>query len=788
MDSLDALEKFESNEKEREFTDEENDSGDEAERHNNLLNSLGIESKSDEKKLKNEQRSEATNDVSIYSLNAGSKVKAHDLIKSLKETVNVNLLKKGLSKVENSNTQLAPLLPKVAADRVERDAAYDQTSEKVSRWDNIVKRNRNSEQLSFPLKHENLHLNTVDDFVQKFKPKTPLEQQIYALLKGNKYEERSENGLSVAEEKALKSIGIQEARRRRAELQKHRALLSYHEAKNRRLGKIKSRRHLRIIRKQKEKKSVTEFEELQRKDPEKAAEKLKYAEKTRAEERAVLRHRQGSKWAKNRMLMAKYDEMTKVQLGDQRKLHSELVQKNLTKIEDSDEEGEENEKNNDLSTLVSPTASMQTIYLPKDNPWLRQGKAEKLNDENNNDEGSKGAEDLSPRNRLYTKSKSAILGLEKVTKQKQESDNDSSENEEEELKEELKEIKSRKKLKKMLKEDSDEEDSNMEQDNKVIQEESIKNFKAALKNLRKADEKTTKESEDEEESEEHMGEPEGLDITTDRRKTLQDLEQVLRNENKIETLSELHKAKSLSKTDKKGKNHPKLDYIDPNKVFTIPTENIFSEEPTLVQNHDEEGDSPVGEDKNRMTIQEAFADDDVMAEFISEKRKMVADSRPKVEDSTLPGWGEWGGVGLKPSKRRRKKFFIKPCPPPPRKDQHLGPVIINEKRNVYIAKHQINQIPHPFTSDEQYERSIRQPLGKTWNTASTFRKLTEPKVKTVMGAIINPMDEDDAFDDTKPQQRKRVMHDDGNIGFDDVVDTSVKKRRQRRKGNKKHKK
>lgn len=57
--------------------------------------------------------------------------------------------------------------------------------------------------------------------------------------------EREGKDLSLAEEEALKAMSIDEARMRRADLQKHRALLSYHEAKAKRIKKIKSRRHLR---------------------------------------------------------------------------------------------------------------------------------------------------------------------------------------------------------------------------------------------------------------------------------------------------------------------------------------------------------------------------------------------------------------------------------------------------------------------------------------------------------------------------------------------------------------
>ena len=52
---------------------------------------------------------------------------------------------------------------------------------------------------------------------------------------------------------------------------------------------------------------------------------------------------------------------------------------------------------------------------------------------------------------------------------------------------------------------------------------------------------------------------------------------------------------------------------------------------------------------------------------------------------------------------------------------------------------QISSLPFPFASEAQFERSIRQPLGKTWNTPSGSAKLTQPKVSTLIGTIIDPI-------------------------------------------------
>ncbi|KDD71534.1 hypothetical protein H632_c4841p1, partial [Helicosporidium sp. ATCC 50920] len=55
------------------------------------------------------------------------------------------------------------------------------------------------------------------------------------------------------------------------------------------------------------------------------------------------------------------------------------------------------------------------------------------------------------------------------------------------------------------------------------------------------------------------------------------------------------------------------------------------------------------------------------------------------------------------------------------------------------AKLRTAEVPFPFESREAYERSLRQPLGRDFNTEAAFRALTRPAVLKDAGAIIAPM-------------------------------------------------
>lgn len=75
-----------------------------------------------------------------------------------------------------------------------------------------------------------------------------------------------------------------------------------------RQNKIKSKKFHRILRKEKMRQQIKEFEVLKEKNPEEALKRLDAIEKSRAHERASLKHRNTGAWAKNLQIRAKYDK------------------------------------------------------------------------------------------------------------------------------------------------------------------------------------------------------------------------------------------------------------------------------------------------------------------------------------------------------------------------------------------------------------------------------------------------------------------------------------------------
>lgn len=120
-------------------------------------------------------------------------------------------------------------------------------------------------------------------------------------------------------------------------------------------------------------------------------------------------------------------------------------------------------------------------------------------------------------------------------------------------------------------------------------------------------------------------------------------------------------------------------------------------------------------------------------------------SQPQDIDLSLPGWGSWGGLNVKKSKLTRKKSrFILTVPKAmPRKPENQGKVIVFEHENEKLKKHLVKELPYPFTRVKDFEASIRAPVSRTFVPMNAHLQLIKPAVKTKLGHVIEPMDEDE---------------------------------------------
>ncbi|XP_069841755.1 U3 small nucleolar RNA-associated protein 14 homolog A [Dendropsophus ebraccatus] len=702
---------------------EDEEDSDAERKHKKLLEA--ISALGGKKRKKQSERTEAGLQVSEFGISAegaGEKIVLTDLVDPIKKETSLSKVKKQLNKLKETKQVELPL-SKEETQKIQRVVSYQNASQEVSKWENVVQENRRAERLIFPLNDQPLKPAPIEDAIVGWKVGTPLEMEIFSILHKNK-QPINDPLLTPMEEASLKAMSLEEAKQRRAELQKARALQSYYEAKARRDKKIKSKKYHKMLKKVKKKDFLKNFEELRKTNPDAALEELERLEKARMQERMSLKHQNSGKWAKSKAILARYDDGARKAMQEQLQKNKELTRK-MEVVSEEEEEEEEKEK---AEEIIPDFVNDAQMSLEGPNPWMTGKLRSDAKDPGNLAEEETQMEEL--------KAKPA----------------ESEEEEEEESEEEttLKEFEDRRRLRKELGEqESLELGKGSAPDNAAEVSRFSNMFQKMLEQNKKEEtlQETLAEEEEEElvmdnEEEPRRSEEGPLLIgSLERTQTMEDVEALGERELMVEAEEPLWQEpppQCKKTTGKKQTKKSKL--IDSGDILPTKEQSVkMPILPTMVEAEEEvDGD----ETNQKMIIQEAFAGDDVIGDFLKEKRSAAKASNPKDISLVLPGWGEWGGSNLKVSKKKRRKFIIKAPPAAPRKDQHLPNVIINEKRNVEAAGHQVNELPFPFNNRQSFESSIRAPVGNTWNTESAFQKLTTPRVITKRGHIIEPITED----------------------------------------------
>lgn len=111
------------------------------------------------------------------------------------------------------------------------------------------------------------------------------------------------------------------------------------------------------------------------------------------------------------------------------------------------------------------------------------------------------------------------------------------------------------------------------------------------------------------------------------------------------------------------------------------------------------------------------------------------------EDAGLKGWGTWTGQGVKEKevdkeglKRKRAMMISKVARG--RKDGKLGQVVLNEERSAGVTQYLVKKLPYQFKNKEQFNYLNHQTVGGEWNSANQHASLTQPKVRTTKGQVI----------------------------------------------------
>ncbi len=177
-------------------------------------------------------------------------------------------------------------------------------------------------------------------------------------------------------------------------------------------------------------------------------------------------------------------------------------------------------------------------------------------------------------------------------------------------------------------------------------------------------------------------------------------------------------------------------------------------------------------------VHQAFAGPDLEKEFLELKEKSVRDElgfddkRKKVVQDVKAGWGDWAGPGemmVSDKIKRIRDFKIKKIELEEneklktRLDKRMPNVMLSERKVKSASKFMVAEVPHPFETREQYERSLQMPLGEEWNASHVHRKNTKPDILIRSGRLIEPIslpkgnrkrDRDESSKQAKPAASK----------------------------------
>lgn len=205
-----------------------------------------------------------------------------------------------------------------------------------------------------------------------------------------------------------------------------------------------------------------------------------------------------------------------------------------------------------------------------------------------------------------------------------------------------------------------------------------------------------------------------------------EMENGSRNRSK-KLLEEAHKLKKEKESFLQGEINPEnfLNVKSKHLITAIPKNQNFDE-------IDDEDEVEKISKANKMSLAEAFENDDIVNDFENELEEN--ETSKTAVSSKLPGWGSWSGYGVKEKEQKPKKEkTIKN-----RKSRVIVSKVVNEK----LQKHLISQVPFPFKSIQDFEASMRMPIGRDFIPASAYEKLTIPKIVTKSGKVIEPMSEE----------------------------------------------
>ncbi|KAL4782164.1 Utp14 protein-domain-containing protein [Aspergillus varians] len=682
-----------------------------------------------------------------FGLASTRKLTVADLLPSVTDSRLKNSLKHVDSAASSQKTasgipgKLEAPLAKRQQDRIDREAAYQKSKETLGRWIETVKANRRAEHLMFPLPDPDAQVTHNMGAIQ---PQTGLENTIKDILVESGLADvqgkSAEAQVAEFEELQGRNLPIEEIRARRAELRKHRDLLFREEVRAKRIKKIKSKSYRRVHRKEQERADQKERQALIDAGIDPDEEDQEKNERLRAEARMGNKHKE-SKWAKSLKKTGRtaWDEGARHSAVELAQREEELRQRI---------EGKRVSRGGEdyLGSSSESESEEENPWEERDSDTEKRKLLKKLGKLEGGDAADPEAK--GPHSKLFSmkfmqnaeaaRKAQNDAEVRLLNRELQGESQSEAESEEGRRKFGVSDKKAEKdKSKKQTNRNEFEEAPGSEEEQERDAEESTETKATSGKKAKttaKANDKPRapaktpaaplNESEGEEEDNPWL-------VQTSKHKRRE-------KANDAEETIDAAPAPVVDNT------KPAKSAKSSSKQPTVATKSKAAPRQSDAQDEDDSDDErnvPVLL-KNHDLVKRAFAGDEVVQEFEQEKLATIEDEGDKIIDESLPGWGSWTGDGMSRKDKKQQRRIITRVDgikPENRKDAKLSRVIINEKRIKKNNKYLATQLPHPFESKQQYERSLRIPIGPEWSTKETFQASTKPRVIVKQG-VIKPME------------------------------------------------
>ncbi|KAL3717619.1 hypothetical protein ACJRO7_009112 [Eucalyptus globulus] len=701
------------------------------------------------------------------------RITIQDLLDPLHGKAGYSKLRKRTSQMEKKPMSIQAPLPKPYREKLERKAAYEQSKKDITKWEPLVKRNREAPTIYFD-QDLDLGFSTVGAIASEFEPRTEFEKKIASLVHDDQVKEaHDKDGARLLE---LNKTSIEDEKERRDRIAKMRSLLFRHEIKQKHIKKIKSKTYHRLMKKDRLKATSAQIEM----DPEAAKEQAMKQEFKRAEERMTLKHKNSSKWAKRILQrgLTTQDEGTRGAIAEQLHQHALLTRKmnsmkDSSSSEESSDEDDDDEENSagsdqdkDSNLLAKAKEKTLKVFEEDDEipntgvlslPFMARGLKKKRDaaveearlalEEYGQMGDSQGAEDTkanSVKGRMvFGAVKQQAPGANNVRKSERTYDDSDSEDDMEtrenigggshsgdEMQDELQNSST------VLHPDSETHDHSV-----------FKSFDDIVKNP-------------------------GAKTTYEVAMFASDGWRKMKGSNKLD--SAMEKKQDFLEPDSQKKDLEEASGDSDTESEGQMVDGILSSGPT--QSFELPSQAEL--------IRRAFAGDDVEEDFEKDKMEILNKENPEPEKPILlPGWGQWTHIQQKkglPSwmlrehehaKKKREDALKK------RKDAHLKNVIISEKVDKKAEKLHTKSLPFPFTSKDVFEQSIRMPIGPEFNPATTIGALNRPEVVKKSGTIIKPI----KFEEVNPHEKAEYENERKHSSKRQKVGKSNKKNRAKAK-------